>query len=215
MRKYVIGFIFLLASINSLADNLKTTGGTSMPYRLYLEALNEYPEYDPERDYTKLGTISINLANIGITSIKKNLVDKVVVYKSQYKIFLYKGNNLIKSFYISLGKKPKGPKLYEGDQKTPEGIYTLDYIKERSNYYKAFHISYPNSKDIERARKLGKRPGGMIMVHGEPHFYGKQEDRVPGIMPSNWTNGCIALLNADMDEFLSLVDPGTTIEILP
>lgn len=196
-------------------DDLRATAGTMLPYSVYLEALNEYPEYDPDTDYTKLETIVTKITAGSIATSRKNLVDRVVVRKSSYKIFLYKGETLIKSFNISLGKNPHGPKMFEGDKKTPEGKYILDYVKLNSSFYKAFHISYPNPEDIDRARKAGRRPGGMIMIHGEPPYRGKIEDRVDGLMPSNWTNGCIALINSDMDEFLDLVDPGTMIEILP
>ncbi len=205
----------LPVSVRAGDDDLRATGGTRLPYALYLEALNEYPEYDPDMDYTKLGTIVTKITPGSMVLVKKNLVDRVVVQKSAYKIFLYKGQSLVKSFNISLGKNPRGPKMFEGDKKTPEGKYVLDYVKLNSSFYKAFHISYPSPEDIERAKKAGRRPGGMIMIHGEPPYRGKSEDRVDGLMPSNWTNGCIALINSDMDEFLDLVDPGTTIEIFP
>ena len=97
-------------------------------------------------------------------------------------------------------------------KKTPEGTYILDYVNQNSRFHKSFHISYPNKNDIQYAKSFGKKPGGMIMVHGQPYI---KDNPTPGLQASNWTNGCIALLNDDMDEFLELVSPGTVIEIQP
>ncbi len=126
---------------------------------------------------------------------------------------MYKKNEIIRTYLIALGLN-SGPKEFEGDKKTPEGEYVLDYKKHNSSYYKAFHISYPNAKDIAHAKSLGKRPGGMIMLHGQPSntVNGNELDY---LQPSKWTNGCIALLNPDIDELLQLVDPGTPIIIKP
>ena len=143
---------------------------------------------------------------------KKLLVDRVVVNKAAHQMILMKDGQEVRKFWIALSDKPYGKKQFEGDKKTPEGTYTLDYIKKRSNYYKAFHISYPNSKDIEFARSYGRRPGGMIMVHGQPPSRSSYNETV---QRTDWTNGCIALLNPDLDLFLSMVDVGTPITINP
>ncbi len=203
--------IITLAIITIPGAFADITGGTGLPYNLYLDAIVESPEYDPEFDYLTLGTTTINLPK---TTAIKELVDKVVVKKSQYRMFLLKNNKIITSFLIALGKNPKGPKMFEGDKKTPEGRYVLDYVKYNSNFYRAFHISYPNANDIAKARSLGKSPGGMIMIHGQPNK-SKPKKGLEGIQTSNWTDGCIALLNKDMDKLLELVDPGTTIIIEP
>jgi murein L,D-transpeptidase YafK len=202
-------FSLLITSSSSFATDI--TGGTNLPYNLYLDAIVESPEYDPQFDYLKLGTTIIK---IDPPLKDKNLVDKVVVKKSLYRMYLYYKDKLIKTYLIALGQNPKGHKMFEGDKKTPEGKYILDYIKLNSNYYKAFHISYPNAQDIQFARSKGKNPGGMIMVHGQPAKR-KNTPGLDGIQSSNWTDGCIALMNDDMDSFLELVDPGTTIIIEP
>ena len=98
----------------------------------------------------------------------------------------------------------------EGDQRTPEGRYTLDYKKSNSGFYKAIHINYPNLDDIKRANELGVRPGGMIMIHGQLNRMGDRR-----VQPSNWTNGCIAVLNHEMDEIWNAIEPGTPIVIEP
>jgi Uncharacterized protein conserved in bacteria len=138
--------------------------------------------------------------------------DLVVVKKSQYSLELFKDGRPIRHYWIALGMNPKGPKVRKGDLRTPEGRYLLDYKKDNSGYYKAIHISYPNLTDLQRAKMLGVDPGSMVMIHGQPNRADPDE---PAVQNSNWTNGCIALLNHEMDELWDLVDPGTPIEIRP
>ena len=105
-----------------------------------------------------------------------------------------------------------GAKVKQGDHRTPEGLYTLDSRNSNSHFYKAFHISYPNSKDLATAKKLGVSPGGAIMLHGLPKefaFVGKAQAL------HDWTDGCIAVSNDEMDEIWKLVHVGTPIEIKP
>lgn len=186
--------------------------GSNLPTELMANAVLEQIEYDHDFDYKKLGRFSsLNIYPAGWRA-PKNLVDKVIVYKSHYQMFLMRGDEVIRSYWIALSDRPQGDKQFEGDRRTPEGTYTLDYVKPRSYYYKAFHISYPNPQDIAEARKLGRSPGGMIMIHGQPPSDGDYHETV---QRSDWTNGCIAILNPEMDEFISLVDPGTTIIIKP
>ncbi|KGK00072.1 L,D-transpeptidase family protein [Thalassotalea sp. ND16A] len=137
-------------------------------------------------------------------------VDLVKVDKSARTMLLYSGQTLVKRYKIALGESPKGHKLQEGDNKTPEGSYNLDYKKDDSAFYRAMHISYPNELDIEQAQQDGLNPGGFIMIHGQKNGDSKN----PTITQRfNWTNGCIALTNTEMDEFLTLVDSGTKIDI--
>lgn len=213
MFKALCFLITFICIIFNTAYSANTTGGTTLPYRLYLDALTESPEYDEDLDYIKHQTT--NIQPYISSTIYKGLIDKVVVKKSLYRMYLYKGSQLVQSFLIALGPNPKGPKISEGDKRTPEGKYTLDYIKKNSRFYRAFHISYPNINDIKKAKALGLKPGSMIMVHGQPNIRGGDDDLAPGIQSSNWTNGCIALMNFDMDKFLELVDPGTEIIIEP
>ena len=138
--------------------------------------------------------------------------DLVVVKKSQYSLELFKDGKPIRHYWIALGMNPKGPKVRKGDLRTPEGRYLLDYKKDNSGYYKAIHISYPNLTDLQRAKMLGVDPGNMVMIHGQPNRADPDE---PAVQRSNWTNGCIALLNHEMDELWDMVEPGTPIEIRP
>ena len=137
-------------------------------------------------------------------------VDLVKVIKSDNKMYLLEKGNIIKVYHVALGAEPKGHKQQEGDQKTPEGTYVLDYKKEDSSFYRAMHISYPNSDDMKQAKIKGVSAGGLIMVHGQKNNQGWL---APYTQKSNWTNGCIALTNAEMDEFMALVDVGTRIHI--
>jgi len=138
-------------------------------------------------------------------------VDKVLVVKSERQLYLMRRGEVVKSYRVSLGKKD-GAKRHEGDLRTPEGIYWLDWRKPSQRYNLAINISYPNEQDREHAHKLGKRPGSMIMLHGTP-----KDDEYPEWFFStlDWTEGCIALTNDDMQEVWSLVKDNTMIEIRP
>jgi murein L,D-transpeptidase YafK len=139
-------------------------------------------------------------------------VNHIVVYKQQRKLVLLSGGKELRSYKIALGCQPIGPKIRQGDHRTPEGSYVLDSRNPNSQFYKAFHISYPDSKDIAAARKAGVNPGGDIMLHGLPNHYawvGKAH------VLHDWTDGCIAVTNEEMDEIWKLVRVRTPIEIKP
>jgi murein L,D-transpeptidase YafK len=139
-------------------------------------------------------------------------VDRVVVYKSQRKLVLLAQGKEVKSYRVALGGEPVGPKTRQGDHRTPEGSYVLDARNPNSQYYKAFHISYPNVNDRAAAKELGVSPGGDIMLHGLPKKYawvGKSQ------FLHDWTDGCIAISDEEMDEIWKLVRVGTPIEIKP
>ena len=137
-------------------------------------------------------------------------VDLVKIDKSQNKMYLMEKGKVIKSYHIALSSSPKGHKQQEGDKKTPEGRYILDYKKEDSAFYRAMHISYPNKKDLAKAKAKGVSAGGFIMIHGQKN---KTKTQAAFNQRFNWTNGCIALTNSEMDEFMLLIDEGTKIDI--
>lgn len=125
---------------------------------------------------------------------------------------LYQGEHLLKSYRIALGGNPTGPKIRQGDHKTPEGIYRIDAKNARSQFHLSLHISYPNENDRANARKLGVAPGGDIMIHGLPDRYaylGSLHTKY------DWTDGCIAVTNAEIEEIWKLVPTGTEVEIRP
>ena len=137
-------------------------------------------------------------------------VDLVKVDKSENIMYLLDNNKVIKEYHVVFGENPKGHKEQEGDKKTPEGSYILDYKKDNSSFYRAMHISYPNKQDIENATSKGVSAGGFIMVHGQRNWFSWLS---PITQRFNWTNGCIALTNSEMDEFMDLVKTGTKIYI--
>jgi hypothetical protein len=140
-------------------------------------------------------------------------VDRVVVEKSKRKLYLVRNGEKFREYPILLGAMPRGPKVQAGDLRTPEGVYTLDWRNPKSRFYKAMHISYPSESDRERAQQKGVDPGGMVMIHGE--HYEPSMRRVLRRKPKDWTEGCIALNNEDIDELWHTVPVGTPIEIKP
>ena len=139
-------------------------------------------------------------------------VELVRVFKSEHKLQLVAEGKVINEFKVALGGSPIGHKQQEGDSKTPEGVYALDYKKSDTAFHRAIHISYPNSADIASAKARGVNPGGSVMIHGQKNglgwlsFISQRFD---------WTKGCIALNNADMDILWASVREGTKIEIKP
>jgi len=138
--------------------------------------------------------------------------DAVLVIKSERRLYFINKGERFASFPVTFGAKPTGHKQARGDNRTPEGHYILDYKNSNSAYYKSIHISYPNAKDRENARRLGVDPGDNIMIHGQTNGW---EWAAPIVQLFSWTNGCIALSNSDMDQVWTAIDPGTPIEIRP
>jgi len=139
-------------------------------------------------------------------------IDKLVVLKSEREMRAYANGKLLKTYKIALGNNPIGDKQFEGDCKTPEGLYTINDKNPNSAYHKNLGISYPNLQDIAEARKLGKPTGGDIKIHGmrNGHSYLGFFHRL-----SDWTHGCIAVTDAEVDELYAHTPIGTPIEIRP
>ena len=157
-----------------------------------------------------LCTIWLLLCSMAVMATEK--ADHLRVEKSRHLLSAYRGERLLGSWHVVFGPQPVGPKQQEGDMRTPEGRYIIDFKKPDSAYYKALHISYPNAADRARARRLRVSPGGNIMIHGQKNGYGWA---AAATQKSNWTLGCIALSNEDMEQLWRLVDAGTSIEIKP
>jgi murein L,D-transpeptidase YafK len=150
------------------------------------------------------------LANLAAEQQVK--ADLVVVYKAERILQLMRAGRVLETFPIALGRDPVGPKLQEGDGRTPEGVYTLDWRNPESQFYRAIHISYPREGEAVQAVRWGVSPGGQIMLHGLPNGFAAEQVGHPR---RDWTNGCIALTNEQMDEIWARVDDGTTIIIYP
>jgi murein L,D-transpeptidase YafK len=138
--------------------------------------------------------------------------DRVLVDKSDSRLYLINDDSIFASYRVKFGKNPKGHKQRLGDGRTPEGQYTLDYKNSASAFYKSIHISYPNAEDRRKARQRGVDPGGDIMIHGQANG---MEWLTTISQLFNWTDGCIALSNRNMDRVWDAVDAGTPIEIRP
>jgi len=138
--------------------------------------------------------------------------DLVVVHKAKRTLELWAKGEKIAKYRIALGFNPVGPKEYEGDGKTPEGVYTIIRRNEASHYYKSLQLDYPNAADVAAAKAKGLTPGGLIMIHGLPN--NKSAERV-GHPDRDWTDGCIALDNPEMQNIWNRVDVGTAVLVMP
>jgi murein L,D-transpeptidase YafK len=133
-------------------------------------------------------------------------VTRIEVHKADRKMYLLHGTQVLKAYNIKLGGNPIGHKQFEGDQKTPEGAYVITHRNPRSAYHLSLGISYPNDTDRAFARSQGKEPGGDIFIHGANNR---------GSSRGNWTVGCIAVSDRQIEEIYAMVNPGTPINIFP
>jgi len=140
------------------------------------------------------------------------VADKIIIEKSKRRLILLRANVPLKMYVVSLGRHPEGRKTEEGDGKTPEGTYTIDRKKIKSSFHRALHISYPNASDTAQAKSRGVSPGGDIMIHGLPNFFGfvGQYHTV-----RDWTQGCIAVTSREIEEIWRAAPDGTPVEIVP
>lgn len=138
--------------------------------------------------------------------------DRVLVIKHERRLYLMRGTEVLRTYRVALGRYPRGHKIREGDARTPEGRYTLDFKMVDSDFYRAIHISYPNARDLANAQSIGVSPGGQIMIHGLPN---QKRARDVGHPTLDWTQGCIAVTNRELDEIWRSVEEGTPIWIIP
>lgn len=145
-------------------------------------------------------------------AIQKRSVDRILIEKNARRLMLISQGEVLKTYRIALGGNPIGPKERQGDNKTPEGTYVIDGRNRDSRFYFSLHISYPNERDKSRAKELGVSPGGDIMIHGIKNgssWVGDAHAKV------DWTNGCIAVTNEEIEEIAMLAPNGTIVEIRP
>ena len=133
-------------------------------------------------------------------------VTTIEVHKADRKMYLLHGSKVLKAYRIQLGGNPLGPKQFEGDGKTPEGAYRISQHNPKSTYHLSLRISYPNDTQRAYAKRAGKEPGGDIFIHGQPGW-----TRVKG----DWTAGCIAVTDKEIEEIYAMVNDGTQINIFP
>ena len=160
-----------------------------------------------------LGAAAALVINAQRQSSAANLAaDRIVIEKAARTLSLYHGKQKVRTYRVALGRNPVGHKRREGDGKTPEGLYTIDSRNARSAYHKSLHVSYPNARDRETARKLGVSPGGDIFIHGLPNGY---DFNGSYHLSRDWTLGCIAVTNEEIEEIWRAVPNGTPVEIRP
>ena len=147
-----------------------------------------------------------------VFAVRMEPADKILIEKKDRRLTLLSRGEVIKTYKIALGGNPVGPKERQGDNKTPEGIYFIDSRNGNSGYHLALHISYPNEQDRMRAKTLGACPGGDIMIHGIKNGYSQVGATHA---EKDWTEGCIAVTNQEMEEIYKLVPNGTLVEITP
>jgi len=145
-------------------------------------------------------------------AIRKGSVDRILIEKNARRLMLISQGEVLKSYKIALGGNPIGPKERQGDNKTPEGTYVIDGRNKDSRFHLSLHISYPNERDKNRAKELGVSPGGDIMIHGIKNgspWVGEAHAEV------DWTKGCIAVTDEEIEEISRLAPNGTIVEIRP
>ncbi len=152
------------------------------------------------------------LAAMPASAGEHSRIDLVIVEKATRTMMLMSGEEVVRSYDIALGDSPVGHKQREGDERTPEGRYVLDWRNPNSSFHLSIHISYPNEADRAAAAAAGYSPGGDIMIHGQPNGFGWWSWLLQRV---DWTDGCIAVTDAEMDEIWNMVENGTPIEIRP
>jgi murein L,D-transpeptidase YafK len=154
----------------------------------------------------------LSVLMLSVLASAQPTVDHILVLKKQHKLLLLDGDQIVKTYSVALGRGGLAPKQREGDRKTPEGHYQIDFRNPASRYHLSLHISYPDETDRGQARERGVRPGGDIMIHGLGNDFkmlGKKHYLY------DWTDGCIAVTDSEIEEIWSLVPDGTPVEIRP
>jgi murein L,D-transpeptidase YafK len=161
-----------------------------------------------------LRIFGITLLSLGIATQlhAEPKADRIIVNKKARTMELIHAGHVLKAYKIALGSEPIGPKTRQGDHRTPEGEYVIDRRNAQSQFHRSLHISYPNAADRDHARKLGVSPGGDIFIHGLPNGYGFIG---AAHRARDWTDGCVAVTNQEIEEIWELVDNGTPVEIRP
>jgi murein L,D-transpeptidase YafK len=153
------------------------------------------------------------IANCGsANSAGLKSVDKIVIDKGNRTMTIMKDNGILKTYKVSLGGQPVGAKDRQGDHKTPEGLYVVDRKNPNSKFHRALHLSYPNTQDKARAAMLGVNPGGDVEIHGLGSLFGWVGSKH---LLRDWTDGCIAVTNEEIDQIYPAVEVGTLVEIKP
>jgi tetratricopeptide (TPR) repeat protein len=191
------------AQIETLRQELQSRGNEIITLQKKIEAL--------EQEVQSKENEIIALKKEGV-AILKGPADKILIEKKERRLTLISKGKVLKTYKIALGGNPNGPKERQGDNKTPEGTYVIDSRNRDSRYHLSLHISYPNEKDKKRAKVLGVSPGGDIMIHGIKNGFSWAGDYHTEV---DWTKGCIAVTDEEIEEIDKLAPNGTIVEIRP
>jgi tetratricopeptide (TPR) repeat protein len=186
-------------------NEIETLQKTSEAFEKKIEALEKESEA-LEKEIEAIGKKFLDYA------IQKGSVDRILIEKSTRRLMVISQGEVLKSYKIALGGNPIGPKERQGDNKTPEGTYVIDGRNRDSRFHLSLHISYPNERDKKRAKELGVSPGGDIMIHGIKNGFSWVGDAHSGV---DWTKGCIAVTDQEIEEIDNLAPNGTIVEIRP
>ncbi len=196
--------------IETLEQKAKSQGDEIITQRKKIEAL----EWEVESRGTEIIALQKKIEALGkkAFALQNGPADKVLIEKKERRLTLISRNKALLTYKIALGGNPEGPKEGQGDNKTPEGTYFIDSKNKNSRYHRSLHISYPNEKDKKRAKELGVSPGGDIMIHGMKNGFSWVGDVHTEM---DWTKGCIAVTDEEIEEIDKLVPKGTIVEIRP
>ena len=189
--------------IEALRQELQGRGNEIAALQKKIEALEQEVKSKENEIFT--------LKKEGV-AILKGPADKILIEKKERRLTLISKGKVLKTYQISLGGNPDGPKERQGDNKTPEGAYVIDSRNKNSRYHRSLHISYPNEKDKKRARERGVSPGGDIMIHGIKNGFSWVGDLHTEV---DWTKGCIAVTDEEIEEIDRVAPNGTIVEIRP
>jgi tetratricopeptide (TPR) repeat protein len=189
--------------IETLRQEVQSRGNEIMTRQLKIEALEQEVK-SKENEIVALKK--------EVFAFQQGPADKILVEKKERRLTLIAKGKVLKTYQIALGGNPIGPKERQGDSKTPEGTYVIDSRNRDSRYHLSLHISYPNEQDKKRAKQLGVSPGGDIMIHGIKNGFLWVGDLHTGV---DWTKGCIAVTDEEIEEIEKLVPNGTIVEIRP
>lgn len=151
-------------------------------------------------------------AGFGAKAGSEERADRILILKSKRTLMLTRQGRTLKTYQVALGQQPVGAKQQQGDMRTPEGLYRIDGRYAQSQYHRALHISYPNQEDRARAKRMGVDPGGAILIHGLPNGQGRVGK---AHLQSDWTWGCVAVTDEEIEEIWRLVPDGVVVEIRP
>jgi len=191
------------AQIEALRQEVQNRGNEIITLQIKIEALEQE---------VKGKESEINTLKKEVVVIPKGPADRILIEKKERRLTLISKGKVLKTYQIALGGNPNGPKERQGDNKTPEGTYVIDSRNKNSRYHLSLHISYPNEKDKKRATELGVSPGGDIMIHGIKNGFSWVGDLHTEV---DWTKGCIAVTDEEIEEIDKVAPNGTIVEIRP